>query len=112
MTLHCTENLHSCGARTRAVNTAVCPADHLTFTESKESVIIVVRFGVNYVLGKIYTDIYRFGCLQTVLRGLPHIFRFQLIKTENFQEQSKSLVYTNKFISTRHNTRHIFYIGI
>ena len=28
MTLHCTENLHSCKARTRAVNRAVCPADH------------------------------------------------------------------------------------
>ena len=32
MTLHCTENLHSCGARTRAVSTAVCPANHLAIT--------------------------------------------------------------------------------
>ena len=29
MTLHCTENLHSCGARTRSAHTAVCPANHL-----------------------------------------------------------------------------------
>ena len=29
ITLHCTENLHSCEARTRAVDTAVCPANHL-----------------------------------------------------------------------------------
>ena len=28
MTLHCTENLHLCGARTLAANTAVCPANH------------------------------------------------------------------------------------
>ena len=32
MTLYCTENLHSCGARTRAVNTAVSPANHLAIT--------------------------------------------------------------------------------
>ena len=32
MTLHCTENLQSgvtCEVQTRAVNTAVCPANHL-----------------------------------------------------------------------------------
>ena len=32
MTLHCTENLHSCGARAIADNTAVCPANHLAIT--------------------------------------------------------------------------------
>ena len=32
MTLHCTENLHSCMARTGAVNTALCPANHLAIT--------------------------------------------------------------------------------
>ena len=32
MTSHCTENLHSCGTRTRAVSTAVCPANHLAIT--------------------------------------------------------------------------------
>ena len=35
MTLHCTENLHSCGARIRAVNTAVCPANHSAITAAK-----------------------------------------------------------------------------
>ena len=33
MTLHYTENLQSSGARTRAVHTVVCPANHLAITE-------------------------------------------------------------------------------
>ena len=32
MKLHCTENLQSCEARTHAINTAVCPANHLAVT--------------------------------------------------------------------------------
>ena len=32
MTLHCTENLHSCGAQTHTVHTAVCPTNHLAIT--------------------------------------------------------------------------------
>ena len=34
-----TENLHSCGARTRASNNAVCPANHLAITAA-----ITVKF--------------------------------------------------------------------
>ena len=32
MTLHCPENLYSCGARTRAVNTEICPSNDLAIT--------------------------------------------------------------------------------
>ena len=42
MTVHCTENLHSYGARTRAVDTGVCPAYHMAIT----AIIITVAIAL------------------------------------------------------------------
>ena len=39
MALHCTEKLQSGEARTLAVNTAVCPANHLAITLLKKSIL-------------------------------------------------------------------------
>ena len=40
MTLHCTENQQSGEARTRAVNTAVCPANHFAITAADGQVFM------------------------------------------------------------------------
>ena len=75
MTLLCTENLQSSGARTRAVNTAVCPANHLAITASSlyyhnyhlvfnhlysiyyDSLLFFMQFNIR--LRKLYYFIYR-----------------------------------------------------
>ena len=52
----------------------------------KVPVIIILRFGVNNVLGSKYIDIYQFRGLEGGLHGSPNIFCLLFIKTEKVQE--------------------------
>ena len=55
MTLHCTENLQSSEARTRAGNTAVCPANHLAITAADDRSEWMPHFlHIQYLLNILY----------------------------------------------------------